>query len=374
MSSILYVVLMVAIWAVNLLNGTGLGNTYQTTEYAKIVVYFITIIIVILEIRKIRGLYVEKDILYSFGAVVILFVLVSWYKGYGFDSLDYLWAYLLIYVIGKIPVSEKAMQLTGLAFGVLGLAILYIFDYGTALSGWNTNSIGMIGLHSFLIFIIPFFRSNEIRDKFILIISTGGYLYLINPTNSRSSMLFVLIGGIFALSIISAKILVGTRFRIMFALLIPLLISIFVISISNTGLANSLNMWSIENYSKPLFNGRDGIWLEGLRALSNNLLIGTGFIQSGHWHNCAIACLVAYGIVGYFLWTYGFYNILKKTLLFSKDLVVFGCAVSFLILFAQQSVELGIFARDPNILPYLMLGILLGRVRYLRENNVRNTN
>ena len=42
---------------------------------------------------------------------------------------------------------------------------------------------------------------------------------------------------------------------------------------------------------------------------------------------------------------------------------------AFLVLYVQQSVELGLMAPNPNLLPYAMLGLLLGRVNYLKERD-----
>lgn len=375
MKSILYTLLMVVIWTVNLLTGTGLGNAYHTTEYARLIVYFFAILIVISEINNIKGIYVDYDILYSFGAVFILFVLVAWYKGYGLTSLNYLWAFVLIYVVGKMPVTKRAMKLTSFAFGILGIVILCIYDYGTRLSGWNSNSIGMIGLYSFLFFCIPYFKPEKFSDKLILIIVAGIYSYLISPTNSRSSILFAIVAILFALSVISGNLIIGNKRRIILVLLVPLLVAVFVVIVAETGLLNSLNSWSIEKYQKSLFNGRDIIWSFGLSELKNSLIFGTGFIHSGYWHNCAIGCLYAFGVLGYSFWIYSLYIILCKSLNYLNDPIVFGCAISFLVLFVQQSVELGFFAQDPNLLPYLMLGILIGRVKVLRRTySVRSKN
>lgn len=370
MSAILYAILMSVIWIVNLFNGTGLGDAYHITEYARIVTYLITIILVIKELRESRKSYIDREIVYSFGAVVLLFVCVSWYNGYGFSALEYLWAYLLIYIVGKIPVSEKAIKLTGILFFIMGLLIVYIFDYGSALSGWNSNSIAMIGLYSFLIFMIPFSGTNRISSKLLLVITGIILSILLNATDSRSCISFTILSLLFAINFLSGKKLTNNRTKIILFLLIPLLVAIITIWISGTKLIYSLNNWSLEEYNKSIFNGRDTIWIQGFETLKQNVLFGTGLIQSGLWHNCAIACLTSYGILGYFFWNCSFYFILKKSTQYLNDSIVVSCAVSFLILLAQQSVELGIFAKNPNLLPYLILGILIGRIRYIREKSL----
>lgn len=370
MVSILYTFLIVIIWIVNLFNNTGLGSTYHTTEYAKLLVYIITIILVILQLKKTRGVFYENRIIYSFAIVVLFFIFISWYKGYGLECLDYLWAFLLIYIIGNIPVNINPFQLASFSIGILGMIILMIYNYGTIFSGWNSNSIGMIGLNSFLVFIIPFYKAKKYSYKIALVISGAIYLYLCYATNSRSSMLFIIVSIVLALSLVPGDLLVRSKIRLTILLVVPLLISLSVIIISSMDIVDFLNSWSIKNYNKSIFNGRDEIWKQGLEVLKTNLFTGTGHISTGYWHNSAMACLTAFGVVGYSLWIYSFYTVLFKGNGWLKDPIVFGCSLSFILLYLQQSVEMGIFAPNPNLLPYLILGVLLGRVKTLtKENN-----
>ena len=41
-------------------------------------------------------------------------------------------------------------------------------------------------------------------------------------------------------------------------------------------------------------------------------------------------------------------------------------------MYIQQSVELGLVNENPNILPYIVLGIMLGRVKQLDEKEIEN--
>ena len=123
----------------------------------------------------------------------------------------------------------------------------------------------------------------------------------------------------------------------------------------------------MDEFGKTLFNGREKVWLSALASIWDNLLFGTGYVDSGVYHNSAIACLVAYGIVGYGLWIGLFLVILKEALPCRRDICVAGALSAFFVIFWQQSVELGFFSATPNLIPYLVLGVLLGRVRMLRE-------
>ena len=50
---------------------------------------------------------------------------------------------------------------------------------------------------------------------------------------------------------------------------------------------------------------------------------------------------------------------------FINDIYVYGCICAFIIIFLQQSVELGFIVKTPNLLPYMIIGLGAGRARYL---------
>ena len=101
-------------------------------------------------------------------------------------------------------------------------------------------------------------------------------------------------------------------------------------------------------------------------------MLGSGQLQAGYWHNCAISCLMTYGIVGYTVWVKFLYKILASGKGFLKDSYVFGSAIAFCLILIQQSFELGLFAPNPNMIPYLILGILMGRIHYLKSREKVN--
>ena len=72
------------------------------------------------------------------------------------------------------------------------------------------------------------------------------------------------------------------------------LIVIIVLIVSNTGYYERLNSWSIEQFKKPIFNGREALWQSGVDQLKQHLLFGTKKIGNG-WHNSAThyACMTS---------------------------------------------------------------------------------
>ncbi len=63
---------------------------------------------------------------------------------------------------------------------------------------------------------------------------------------------------------------------------------------------NTLDLWSMQNFQKPLFNGRDELWESGFKILGEHILFGSGTLE-GNWHNCVVTLLVVWQCWLYFL-------------------------------------------------------------------------
>lgn len=365
MESVIYTILMTVLWGVNLFNGTGLGMTYQITEKARILIYIVFIFVVFMKYKE-HHFLIDKKNFYIFGGMSAIFLAVPLIKGNGTMGLHYLTAFFLIYILSKVKVCGNAIKLTGIVYATIGLGILYIYDYTSILSGWNGNTIGMIGLYSFLFFLISFYNVNTIRGKAVILVLTYIYIYLINPTDSRSCTWFAIAAVLFVLGLIPRTIFIKTDKRLYLCLLIPLFIALLVVNVAHGSYMTNLDLWSLQKFNKPIFNGRDVIWENGLNILSDNLLFGRGNLD-GNWHNCIITVLTAYGIIGCLLWIKAFQRILSIGRKWIDDAIVMGCIITFIIMYLQQSVELGLICESPNILPYIVLGMMLGRIRYLRD-------
>lgn len=368
MQFIINVVILVLLWVANLFNGTGLDSVYHVTEWAQRLTLLLFAADVGYKVLTQHQLRVEAKAFCIFGGMAAIFIASPWLNGYeAADGIGYLWVFCLIYLLAHMKIDEKTMLWTGLAYGVMGFAILCIFDFGTTLKGWNENSIAMIGMHSYLIMLVPFFRTHRVRSKLILIASAFLFSYLVSPTNSRSGALFGLLAALLAIGVIPRKIVTKSRWITFLWLLSPLFIAIVVVMISRGGYMLDLNMWSYQHFRKPIFNGRDELWMMGFRRLRTSPLFGRGNFDAANWHNSAITCLTATGIAGYAFWIAGFANILNRARGYLHDYIVNGCFVGFIALYAQQSVELGFIAGSPSLLGYILLGIMLGRVNYLRR-------
>lgn len=369
MNSVLYMIIMTILWIANLFNGTGLGEVYQTTERLRIIIYIVFVFMAVISYKKGQH-YINKRYFTVFFGLFFVFVFSSYIQGYGLMGLHYLSAFALIYILSKIDVREKAVRLTAYVYLILGIVVLYIFDYGTIFAGWNPNTIGMIGLYSYLVFLIPFYNSkNKLFSNVFLIAITLLYMGLIEPTNSRSCTWFAAIAVLLALSFIPQTIIVKGNKKYFWLLLIPFFVAVIIVLISQGSYMQTLNLWSIKKFKKPLFNGRDGLWEVGFQLLFQNFLFGRGTLE-GNWHNCMISILTAYGITGGLLWIFSLNNIMESGKKWLNDAIVPGCIISFFIMYIQQSVELGLVHESPNLLPYIVLGMMLGRIKFLRKKHL----
>jgi hypothetical protein len=169
--------------------------------------------------------------------------------------------------------------------------------------------------------IIPFFNKSSKLSKVILLAMLYIFCVLLGPTNSRSGILFLIVGALFAVNLIPRRLVYGSRLRRVFVLAVPLLIAILVSGFSGTALHTSLNVWSQTKFHKPIFNGRDEIWQYGFTILNNHLLFGAGSMDLYNWHNSAITCLTAFGVIGYILWICSFENIFGKAVEWLDDFI-----------------------------------------------------
>lgn len=367
MDSLLYAGGMVVLWAFNLLNGTGLGNAYRTTEYAQILAVLLAAFMMWRRIRQDGICAVEKRYFYVIVLLAGTFITVSLLNGRKLMSLNYLWAYLIVFIFANTRPSRKTLKLVGFCYAALGLAILFIFNYMDALDKWNPNSIAMIGLFSYLVFVIPYFGARDLQSILMLTLVGGAYVFMLWPTESRSCIVALLAGLVLIFRVISIEKLLTSKTKVLIALLVPLLVAVTVCLLSLLGDVAGWDEWSMEKYGKPIFNGRDMTWREGLGRLNERFLFGSGFVNGGFWHNSAVACIVAYGTVGYSLWIALFSLMLNDTIPYQKDVCVQGALTAFMVIYWQQSVELGFFSTTPNLIAYAILGILLGRCHYVRE-------
>lgn len=367
MSSIFYTGCMVLLWIVNLFNGTGLGMAYKTTELAQLVMIVIALCCVAYRAMQDGDIVIPRKYFFVLIPLVAVIVGTSLANNQRLQGLGGFWVYLVVYIMSFTRPDIKALRLTAVAYGILGILVLFVFNYTSILSGWNANSIAMLGLYSFLVFTIPFFGMRGWRSYVLMPLMGTAYVLLIVPTNSRSCIIIIVVALILVLRLIPVKKVIQSSRGIFLVLLVPLVVSISICLLSLFADISNLKQWSLETFEKDLFNGRDELWLTAFRIIKDNVLFGDGNIKSTRWHNSAMTVLTAFGVVGYTLWIRLFHLILKGGRHFTDDTTVNGAITVFLVLYCHQSVELGFISSSPMLIPYIVLGILLGRVNYLKH-------
>lgn len=369
-----FVLFSVLIWMFALFNGTGFGQAYNTNGILKLLLIGISLYMFVWQMRSHPK--IELKMFVHIMIFVGVFIGISLIKRFDFSSMQYIYVFLIVYIISQLKVKRSYMNMVSYIYAALGLSILYIYVYGTALNNWNENSIAMIGFFSYAVFAISFFDT-EIRMKLrfrtvLFAVISLTYINFAEQTDSRSSTMMIILCMLivlFRFKIFSDK---NISRRLGWILNVPLILAMLIVIVSQLPIYDALNLWSLRNFEKPVFNGREDIWLDGIRKLKESCLLGSGELQSGYWHNCAIACLTTYGIVGYTVWVKFLHKILVNAKGFLKDSYILGSVVAFCLILMQQSFELGLFAPNPNMIPYLILGILMGRIHYLKNEGKIN--
>jgi len=357
----LLVLVCTLIWFVAFTYLTGFGTDHNVFETAKKIIIVAFFVCVFFNNEKYR---LTTKI--ALAIIVIAYITIVNIIRNDKSITDYIWVWLLVPIMKSFGLEKSQMKNIGYAFGGLSLAVLLIGNVTDTFDGWDGNSVSIVQFFSYTVFMSLFTETKDLKSMRNIVIFSGAYFYLLAKFSSRSALLFSAVMLLCVLSVIPFKKLLS-KTVIYLILLFPLILSVCVMCISETPLAENLNNWSLEVFSKPIFNGRDKIWRDGIKVWVENPFIGNGNFAQGVYHNSAITTIVAVGSFGYMILIGACYGILKRGLKWMDDSVVYGLTTSFLIIWMQQSVELGIIASKPNLIPYLILGLIYARITTLEE-------
>ena len=181
-----FVLFSVLIWMFALFNGTGFGQAYNTNGILKLFVW---------QMRSHPK--IELKMFVHIMIFVGVFIGISLIKRFDFSSMQYIYVFLIVYIISQLKVKRSYMNMVSYIYAALGLSILYIYVYGTALNNWNENSIAMIGFFSYAVFAISFFDT-EIRMKLrfrtvLFAVISLTYINFAEQTDSRSSTMMIIL-------------------------------------------------------------------------------------------------------------------------------------------------------------------------------------
>lgn len=368
MKKYLKLIPIILAWAFSIINTSGWGILHDTPTKTNIAIC-LWFLFVIATSRKRFNVLRGKGPLLIF--TILSFILIPLLKTESWEGFTYLLTFPLVYCFSQQKITQKDMVLSGYVVATLGLFILYVYSRTEILSGWNDNQISMIGLFSYIYYTISLYGNLTGRKLIIgIVISLAYFSILTADTASRSSAIFLFLTFLFAyLPNLPRKIIDKKRF-IAIALSVPLIIAATVVLFPNLSIFQYFQAWSLEQYGKTAFNGRDELWLETFHRLWKSYCLGEGTFLINH-HNSAMAVLGVFGVVGYYCWYKIFYNILEPMKKYASENLTLGFIFSFFLIFWQQSFDLGFVSASPNMLPYVIIGLGLAHVKTLKHGNCK---
>lgn len=360
---VLLVGLTAAISLISLLAGSGIGQQLQLYTYVAIVVGGLFLLLPVG--RTLNSGYARRREFFLTLALVLVFLVWPATKGNLKQGLEYAWLLAFAYVFGQLSLAEEDIRAIGFGAGMMGLVVVGARVLLGVFGGWNNNNITMAGFMGCAVFCAAPWRTwiQKIFHKVMLVVMT----LLVLSLDSRSCVTGCLLLSIFAFGLVKPRIFVEKAWLRRLVLILPAVIAVGTVIFQNSQTFETLNSFSMEYFNKPIFNGRNTIWEEGIQQLQKKPWLGEGKFSAGYWHNCAITVLTGFGIVGYFIWVSYFENVMVDTRRWREDRSLALCIVAFLVIMVQQSFELGLVSTSGSMLPYLIIGMMLGRMRHLKE-------
>lgn len=368
----IYIIISILFAIFSLVNVSGYGQAIGSNQ---LLVYFLLSIFVfiLMFVQKKKEKVLSSSDFSFILFITLFFELSSYLQGFGGSGIGFLSFFLCVYLFSMIEQNGFNLFLCSLIYFGFGFGILFIMNFTTLLSGWNPNSISIICLQSFLIFFAAFKREN-IYQVLLYAFAILSFSYFLWSMNCRSAMLCVIAAAIADILTYNKTTWLKSKPLIVILLIMPLITALITVFLSSSSVFEVLNEWTMSTFEKSIFNGRDHIWGRGFEMLMKSPFYGHGEIYSGYWHNSAVACLFSYGIIGYILYVVALTKLLFSGFDFMYDSIIRRSTVAFLILNFQQSFENTLFVIGGIYLPYVLLGILIGRVNFLRkEENYAKT-
>lgn len=357
-------IVVILVWGFSFVNPSGLGQMYDSSTK---MFWLIGLWYLFSLRRRVTSLpYNGRNRELAFFTIFSFILLPLVVKG-SWEGFTYLLTVPFVFCFAQKIIGIRFINISAYIVAGLGGVILLIYSRSEILSGWNDNAISMYGLFSFLYYSICLYGSLSKKEKYIGLAISVFFIYvLMNATNSRSGIIFIFLSVFMAYrGAIYRSMLMRRKFLIL-ALNVPLFIALVVILLPNITLFQYLDQLSQQNFDKPLFNGRDILWLEAFQQLSHDYFLGAMEFKI-NYHNSAVAALAVFGVIGYICWYKILYRSLHYMQFYLCDDIVLGCFMAFILIYWQQSFDLGFISASPNMLPYAILGIGLGRVNTLRR-------
>jgi hypothetical protein len=356
------------VWVLSLLNTSGLGITYDTPGKTNILILSWLIVLMIMKGNFNKNIRTNRRLTFF---TLLSFGIIPWLNVGSCEGFSYLMMVPLVYCFSELKVTARAMLLSGYIVAGLGLFILLVYTRTEILSGWNYNHISMIGLFSYIYYSISLYGNMTGRKLTIGLVISLLYISLLNMTDSRSGIIFIILSIVLAYKGDWFRWIPSKRNFVIIALNIPLIISLICILFPNLFIIQYFDEWSMKNFGKSALNGRDTLWMESYKRLFDTYLLGEGEILV-NYHNSAVAIISVFGVIGYICWYKLFEKPIKIMRQYIKDDLMFGFLSSFFLIFWQQSFELGFVHSSPNMIPYMILGLGIAHARGMQKRHLQN--
>lgn len=362
MGQYLSITVIILTWLISFVGPSGWAGAHHLPEKINFLIILISTGLFLSNPKN--KMYITNTLFFG---LALTSVIIPYILSGKWDGATYSISFLVVYIISCCKITAQVIRYSCYAIAGLGIFVLLIYTRGSLLSGWNDNAMAMVGLFSYLYFAIFLISKKGCTSFWIWNIVTIIYLLMLFKTDCRSGMLFSLITVLCIIFSNKSKYFLKKKNILIIILNLPVLISFLVIAISATPHFKELNTWSINNFGKQIFSEREILWEYAYDMLINNAYLGSGKFMF-NYHNSGVAALSVFGVFGYLLWIKFFYYNLTTLKYYISDGIVFGSMLSFVIIFLQQALDLGFIEKNPNLLPYLILGVGLGRIRYLRNH------
>lgn len=365
----LLIIICGLLWLVGFTHGSGFGEAYNILNTTKSLVT-----IILLGLLLVRSSAFRVNIGGVLAVLAILYI--AFYNELKNDKavIDYLWVWFIIPIVSLFPLQKVQMKWIGIVFGAVSTLVLLIGNVTNVFDGWDGNSVSLMQFFSYTVFMSVYIDVKDKKTIRNIVLFSIVYLFLLSAFDSRGAMLFSIAMLLCTISVIPVEKFLKKR-TIIIILLIPLIIAVLITTINDFAFVEKLNDWSLKTFQKPIFNGRDTIWESGFETWWESPFVGNGsFALADYYHNNAVAILVASGAIGYFLLISTIYKFLNRGLVWLEDSVVRGLITAFLIIWLQQAVEKGLISSQPNVIPYLLLGLLCARINTLEGKNGKRIN
>ena len=359
------------VFVFNIINMSGFGAAYHTEQYTRLLLLAFTAVLILF--REKRAILLDRRIFLCVIGVAVTFGLSAVMSGTLQQAYAALTCFLLTYIFSKFRINDTAMRLIGWMLLIGAYSLLLIYEKTTWISGWNPNAIAMLSFFSFIVYMATAMFSPIWKERLAAIIVSIGYIALLLETDARSSAICALLSILIAMFPAKSEWLPCSRGIRQVVLHEALLLVIAVVLLYKSPFFQGLDTWSLEIFGKPIFNGRETTWGLGIQIFLSHVLLGSGKLNIENWHNWALSLMTAYGLLGYLSWTGLVECLLEKSVPYLRDSMVLGCVTSFLLILLQQSVELGLIGyQNVHLIPYMLLGLMFGRIRYLRTRGDKN--